>query len=96
MHACPPHLSIDAQHQVGLVGGLASLLPGNLPAPLQGQAAQHARLRASDGGGAQRLILCLVAGWLGCVPQVSQHEGTPAQVAWVVLASVCRHANGRP
>ena len=45
------YLGICPQHKVGLVGGFASLLTGHLPAPLQRQAAQHARFAAANGAG---------------------------------------------
>ena len=71
------HLCIRPQHKVGLVGGLAGLLAGHLPAPLQRQASQHAGLAAADGAGSQGLLSLVIALGLGGVPQASKHAHTP-------------------
>ena len=60
----PADLDVGADDQVGPVGGSAGLLLPLLPAPLQGQAGEHAGLGGADGGAADRVV------GLGGVPEV--------------------------
>ena len=77
------YLCIGTQDEVWLVDGLASLLSGLPPAPLQGQPPQHTGLAATDGAGPQPLLGLSFAP-LRAMPQVRQHLTTP---------DVCRHVS---
>ncbi len=67
----PDHLHRGAEDDVGCVGRSAGRLPTLLPAALQGEAGEHARLRGADRGGADRGVR------LRRVPEVGEDVHAP-------------------
>ena len=67
----PADLDVDAHDDVGTVGGLVRHAAGVLPAPLEREPAEHARLAGADGRAADR------GGGVRGVPEVGEYVHAP-------------------